>query len=478
MKIFNAHAGKPSPEPAISAGLVLGVLMALTPNSSDHAQAATVQNTEIPKGPAIHRANYDRHLSVVATPTDKACVGDSHKITSYPGRDPETVRRNPAYDLFDVHPDNADRFFRIDARFDPKLSGDGQNPILISGGQILDLADYLEPSGDTYKIPLNDQTAWFFNAYDEGKELTFAAYSQDTSGLVVDKFSKAANGGAIEDCTHGLAAERLAGDGDVMHLVRFTYDPASPPVSAPNSEFCPATQGAANTLGAQVDETRGFFGGKMLAKVGLNNEGRITGVDIPGVYSLQRAPDGSWSYSVSVAADINDPLGASTANGCTLYAAPVCANVMFTDNPDGTISVRAGQCVNLVDDLPSYSAGIPGGYRYTGPGRVFFPSDAPRVSIGGGGFFIGGGGRHDNDVIVLPTDPEVPVHPENPDVGGPDNPGGDGVDAVISTPSSLWNLASAVGFLGFLGLCIAAATPAGRRTAGRILGGGDKPEPV
>ncbi len=440
------------------AGLSVGLALAVTlaASSIPTGTGAATMDRYGQSGPRysalgglVERNRVSDGVSTVATMDERACMGVAAVTTQYPGRDADDVRRNPSYGMFDFQGEYQGRFVRIDPKFTTGL------PALRVGDQTLDLTKYQEPSGDSFKVPLNADTRAFFDAYDAGETLTFSAFALhlgkvDMGAPVIDSITKSPD---LADClTVDLPNTRFADKGDRFPSARFSYDPKATPVAAPSSDFCPATAGAHRVLPSDVNRTSGFVGGPMEGKLGFDKNGRLQGGDIAGVFTFRADENGQFWARTSRAADTNNPFGDAIETGCTNLGNPMPVCVSKHHLADGSILVNVKDCL----PTPAYSL-------------TNDPRSAPPVfkslHHGHHGLFPGHGtsliivhsGSHDDPDPHIPSifdpDPDKPVIPD-PDVDDP---------AVVSNTSSGSNMAIVVGFLLTLGLVAAVAHAGSRR---------------
>jgi hypothetical protein len=397
-------------------------------------------------GPPVLQWFMGNQSSVVETPDAVACVvSQPIDITQsqYLAADGSTVpfadviRSYAASAQFVADRSTGRQSLRVQFKYSP---APGAPMTMRIGGRVVDLAPWLEASGDSIRITDEALVTIARAALEAGMPLIVSATSRETRRRVTDRIEGMAFS-AYDACRAGpaLAVREPGLEPEDRVTMAFSVFPSPETRATPEEHrICRNEDPAATLYRGRLRHVTGFVSQTQDVFVTYAEDGQIGQVYIPGIVEGQRQPDGTIATLLSIAANANDPTAESSTSGC-IGPAPVA----LCEERAGP-SHRLVQCVGTLlasdplDDLQFLVADLGSSGAGTGlGGQAAFAtaSASPFGGGGGGGSTIGGfGGGGGN------TSPQRPTAPGN----------GPGPMPVIPLPAAWLLMTGALTALGAL----------------------------
>ena len=269
-------------------------------------------------GPVLRQSFVGETVSHVATRTGAACIASETipvAISTYRGPEGETVpfarvTRSVAASIQYIVPTGGDApFFRIQLKYPLRRDSEVR---LFGSGVSLDLADALEPSGDSLRIATPARVEALRAALRRGAA-TLRAMSADTGRIVTDPLPTPDFAGARR-CAAAQAPEAASAPG--LGLVVAAAPTKATRIDPEALAACAMTPGLGPVHRGEIVSASGFFAQTRSAYVVFDQAGDARQVYVPGVFEAIRRADGSYAVDVSIAARSNDPLQVNAVKGC------------------------------------------------------------------------------------------------------------------------------------------------------------------
>lgn len=425
-------------------------------------------------GPWISQRFVAEDVSVVSSPDVAACVL-SRPIDiraarySAGGRsiDFSEVTRSVAASAQVIaplggHPDRV--------RLQLKYPLDAARGVTVGVGEVeFDATDRIEASGDSLLFEQPETVALLLAGGPGERPITVSAFSADTGRLIEDALALEGLE-RLAPCLARPAPDVPAPTRTVSISFRVAEEAA--PFDTTALRACGARRLSAPVARGELVDVTGFFAQTSTVLVERGDDGAIRGVYVPGIYEGYDLDRPLAGHTVSVAANVNDPMAVNAVKGCFgAKSFEPCLSAVEV-GADGVVTVRAGECFadaqllamlgdpaapeGELDDLLgvlSWAAGETAPASRNAPLTV-----ASAAGFGGGSpepFHVQSPARFELDPRVPPPEDRPAVAPQPAIVSPPQAP-----VATIHTPGSL-----GLALTGAAALCLVAISRRRRAAA-------------